>query len=156
VDTSEGAPGGPKRGTRALTGVAMHCTSAIALIIPRPCVDTMADRGMGWMTALVALPRVGVQHRAASGDVFGEEGTARPRVGMVAHPPALLARLARDHTEDRGPIVGRGAVALAPMGASAWRVAGRTRGCAGFPPRAGPAHRPRRRCQPSPLSGPSP
>ena len=32
------------------------------------------------MTAPVALPLVGVQQRAASRNVFGNEGTARPRV----------------------------------------------------------------------------
>jgi hypothetical protein len=74
---------------------------------------------MGWMTAPVALPCVGVQPRAASPHVFGDEGTARPRVRVVAHPKALLARVARDDADDGGPIVGVGPVAFALIGASA-------------------------------------
>jgi len=155
VDPAEGTQVGPKRCTRSLTGVAMHFTSAIAIIIPRPFVNAMTDSGMGGMTAPIALPLVGIQQRAASRNVFGDEGTTRPRVCMVAHPQALLARLARDHTDDRGPIVGIGAVAFALIGAAAWRVAGMTMGCAFFPPRSGTAHLPRRWCRPSSLSGPS-
>lgn len=62
-----------------------------------------------------------------------DEGTARPRVCVVAHPKALLARLARDHTDDRGSIVGLGAVTCALIGASAWRVTTIAMGCASFP-----------------------
>jgi hypothetical protein len=123
----------------------MHFASAITVIIPRPFVDTMADRSMGWMTTPVALPFVGVQPRAASRNVFGDEGTARPRVCMVAHPKALLARLARDHTDDRGPIGGRGVIAFALMGPSPGRVVGIAMRCAFFPVRSGTAHQPQRR-----------
>jgi hypothetical protein len=83
---TEGTQIRPKRCTRPFTGVAVHFPSAISIIIPRPFVDTMANRGMGGMTAPVALPCVGVQLRAASRQVFGDEGTARPRVRVVAHP----------------------------------------------------------------------
>ena len=73
VDSPEGTQVGPKRRTRSLTGVAMHLTLAITIVIPRPFAYTMADRGMGGMTAPVALPFVGVQQHAASGNVFGDE-----------------------------------------------------------------------------------
>src|SRR3712207_112841 len=102
----------------------MHFTSAIAISIPRPFAYTMADRGMGWMTAPVALPFIGVQPRAASRNVVGDEATTRPRVRVVAHPQALLARVARDDADDGGPIVGIGAMAFALISTSTWRVTG--------------------------------
>src|SRR5919198_758940 len=121
VDTPEGTQVGTKRRTRSLTGVAMHFTSAIAIVIPRPFAYTMADRGMGWMTATVALPCVGVQPRATSGNVFSDERTARSRVRVVAPPEALLARVARHDADDGGPIIGIGAVASPVIGTSTWR-----------------------------------
>jgi len=54
------------------------------------------------MAAPVALPFVGVQPHAASRTGFGDAGTARPRVCMVAHPPALLSRVARDAAAEGG------------------------------------------------------
>ena len=145
VHAPEGTQIGTKRRTRSLTGVAMHFTLAITIIIPRPFVYAMADGGMGWMTAPVALPFVGVQPRTASRKVFGDEGTARPRVRVVAHPQALLARVARDDADDGGPIVGIGAVAFALIGASTWRVTGIAMGRAFFPPRSGTVRPPQTR-----------
>jgi hypothetical protein len=127
----------------------MDFALTITIVIPRPFAYPVAHRDMGWMATPIALPFVGVQLRAASWNVFGDEGTARPRVRVVAHPKALLARVARDHTDDRGPIVGISAVAFALIGASAWRVAGIVMGRAFFPPRFGTARLPQRRCPPS-------
>ena len=96
----------------------MDLALAITISIPCPLVHAVADGGVGWMTAPVALPFVGVQPRTASRKVFGNEGTASPRVRVVAHPQALLARVARDDADDGGPVVGIGAVAFALIGAS--------------------------------------
>jgi hypothetical protein len=104
---------------------------------------------MNWMATPIALPLVGVQLRAARRHVFGDEATAHPCVRVVAHPQALLARLARDHTDERRPIVGIRAMALALIAASAWRVAGLAMRCACFPPRSGTTRLPQRRCPPS-------
>ena len=49
------------------TGVTADFALAITVIIARPFVYTIADCGMGWMTAPAALPFVGVQPRAATG-----------------------------------------------------------------------------------------
>jgi hypothetical protein len=149
VDTPDGTPGGTKRCTRPLTGVAVHFASAITVIIPRPFMDTMADRRLGWMTAPIALPFVGVQPRAASRHGFGEEGPARPRVRGVVHPEALLSRVARNNADDGGPIGGISAVAFALMGASTWRVPGIAMGRAFFPPRSGTVRRPQTPCRSS-------
>lgn len=145
MNTSEGPYVGAKRGTRSLTGMAMHFASAISVIVPRPFVDTRADRRMGWMTPPVALPCIGVPPRAASRNVFGDERTARRHVRVVAHPEALLTCSAGNNADDGGPIVGRRAVAFAFIGASTWRIAGIAMGRAVFPRRAGRVHRPQRR-----------
>jgi hypothetical protein len=155
-DPPEGPPVCPKRRTGSFTGVTMDFASAITLSIPRPFADTMADRGMGGMTAPVALPCVGVQPRATSRKVCGDEGATRPRVGVVAHPNTLLARVVRDDTHDGGPSVRRGAMAPALIGAAPWRDIGIAMWGAVFPPHAGTAHRPRRRGQPSLGAGPLP
>jgi hypothetical protein len=155
VDTPESTQIGAKCRTCSLTGIAMHFASAIPIIIPCPFVDAVADRGMGWMTVPVALPLISIQPRAASRKVFDDESMTSPPVRVVAHPKTLLARLARDDTDDGGPIVSVSAVAFALIGTSAWRVVGITMRCAFFPPRSGTAHLPRRQCQPSPLSEPS-
>jgi hypothetical protein len=147
VNTSESTQVGPQCRTRSLAGVARHFASAIAVIIPRPFVYTMADGGMSWMTAAVALAFVGVQPRAASWDIFGDERAARPRVRVVAHPQALLARVPRNDANDGGPIVGRGAVALALIGASPRWVTGIAMGRAFFPPRSGRVRRPQMPCR---------
>jgi hypothetical protein len=72
---------------------------------------------------------------------------------MVAHPPALLARVGRDDTDDRRAIVGIRPMPLALVGAAPGWV-GRVRvRRALFPPRFGTARRPRRPCLASHRSG---
>jgi hypothetical protein len=147
VNTSESTQVGTKRRTRSFAGVAMHFASAIAIIISRPFVDAVADRGMGWMTAPVALPFVGVQPRALRWNIFGNERAARSCVRVVAHPKALLARVPRDDADDGGPIVGIGAVSPALIGASTWWVTGIAMGRAFFPPRSGRVRQPQTPCR---------
>jgi hypothetical protein len=59
--------GGPERRARAFAGMAMDCTPAIMIIIPRPFVHAMADGGVGRMAPPVAVmgraffPRVLIQ-----------------------------------------------------------------------------------------------
>jgi len=125
----------------------MHFASAIAIIIPGPFVSTMADGGMRWMTAAIALPFVGVQPRAASWDIFGDERVARPCVCVVAYPQALLARVPRNDADDGGPIVGIGAVPFALIGAPPGRIGGVAMRGAFFPPRSGRVHRPQTPCR---------
>jgi hypothetical protein len=127
----------------------MNFTSAIPIIIPRPFVDAVADRGMGGMTPPVALPLIGIQTRAASRKVFADELMTSPSVRVVTHPKPLLARLSRDDTDDRGPIVGVGAVAFALVGAAPGRVTWVAMGRAFFPRRSDTTRPPQRRCPPS-------
>ena len=72
---------------------------------------------------------------------------------MVADPPALLPRLARDHTDDGRTIVGIGPVSFLLVGTSPGWIRGVKMGRAFFPPRSGTVHRPQRPCQTSPRSG---
>ncbi len=152
VDAPERAQVGPERCASSFTGVAVDLASAIPISIPRPFMHTVVDSGMGRMAATIALPCIGIEPRAASRNVFGDEVVAGPRVRVVAHPKARLARLARDHTDDGGTIVGIGAVPLALISASAWRIAGVAMGRTCFPPRSDIVHRPQRPCRSSPRS----
>jgi hypothetical protein len=148
MDTPEGPQICPECRTYPLAGVTMHLAAAITIIITRPFVHTVAHRGMDWMTPSVALPFVRVQLRAVSRNVFGDECLASPSIRMVAHPQALLARLARDDTDDRGPIVGIGAMSFAFIGAPPGRIQGVAMRRAFFPPRFGTTRSPQRWCPP--------
>jgi TOBE domain-containing protein len=116
-DTACGPPEGPQRraerGSCPFTRVAVPLTSAVPIIVPGPLVDAVVDRGMSWITPPVALPRIGVQPRAASRKVFDDAPMTSPPVRVVAHPKPLLSRLTRDSTDERRPIIGVGAVAYA-------------------------------------------
>lgn len=154
MDPAACAPISPKCRARSLTGVAVHFTSAIASIIPRPLTHAVADRGMVWMTPPGALPFIGIEPRATHRDMLRDQGRTGGRIRMIADPQALLPSLARDHTDDGRAIIGRGAVPLPRVGAPPGRSGGLSMGCAFFPPRGGPARRLRRRCPPSQPSVP--
>jgi hypothetical protein len=150
MNPTEGAQIRSKRRTGPFTGVAVHFASAIPIVIPRPLVDAVAYRGMGRVTAVIALPFICVQDRALQRDILGDQGSARTPVRMVADPKALLPRLARDHTDDRGAIIGISAVPSPFIGTSAWRIVRVAMGRTFFPQRFGRVRRPQRRCQPWP------
>jgi hypothetical protein len=149
MDAPEGTEVRAERRASPFTGVTVDFALAIPVIIARPFADTMADGGLGWMTAPVAWPFVGVQPRTASHNVFIAEATARPSVRAVAYPKALLTRVARNDADEGRPIVGVGTVALALIGTSTWRVTGITVGRAVFPPRSGTVRRPQTPCRSS-------
>ena len=58
---TEGAQVGPEPGTGPFTGVAVHLTPAIVIIIPRPFVHAVTDGAMARMAAPIALPLIGVE-----------------------------------------------------------------------------------------------
>jgi hypothetical protein len=150
VDPTEGAQVGPQRCARPFTGVAVHFTSAIAIVIPCPLMDAMTDRRMGWMTPPVTRPLIRIEPRGPCRNVLRDQRCTGARVGMVAHPPALLPRLARDDTDDRGPIVGIGAVPFPLVGTPPRRISWVEMGRAFFPPRSDTTRQPQRRCRASP------
>jgi hypothetical protein len=39
--------------------------SAIPIVVPRPLVHAVADGGLAWMAPPIALPRIGIEARAA-------------------------------------------------------------------------------------------
>jgi hypothetical protein len=89
----------------------MPFTSAIAIVISRPLPHAISHRGMGWMAVSITLPFVGIKRRALCGDVRRHEWRAGACVGMITHPEAVLARLARPHA-DGGTIGDVGACSL--------------------------------------------
>jgi hypothetical protein len=137
VNTPKNTQVGPERCAGSLAGIGVHLAPAIAIIIPGPFVDAVAHGGVGRVAATIALPFICIQDCALQRDVFGDQGSAGALVRTVAHPQALLARVARDNADDGGPIVGVGPMAFALIGASTRRVTGIAMGRAVFPPRSG-------------------
>jgi hypothetical protein len=137
---------GPKRRPRSLAGVAVDFAAAIPISITSPLMDTMADRGVVWMTPPIALPLVGIELRAAGGHVLCDQGSTRTRIGMVADPEALLARLPRDDTNNGRTIVGVCPMPSPLIGTPPGRILGVRMGRAFFPPRSGTVRRPQRPC----------
>jgi hypothetical protein len=123
---------------------AVHLTWAISIIIPCPLMDAVAERGMGGMTAPVALPLIGREPRATRGNVLRDQGRAGVCVGMVADPSALLSGLARDHTDEGRPIVGIGAMPLPLIGVPPGWIGGSSMRGAFVPPRCDTTRRLRR------------
>jgi hypothetical protein len=155
MDSTEGAQIGAKRCAGPLAGVAVHLTWAISLIIPRPLVHAVADRRVVGMAPALALPLIGVEPRAAHRDVLRGQRRAGARLGRLAAPHALLPRLAREQTDERGTLMGVGPVPVPFLGAPPGRSGGVSMGGACFPPRCGTAPRLQRRCPPSWPSVPS-
>lgn len=155
VNTSEGAQVSPKRRARPFTSMAVDFAPAIPAIIPRPLTYTLADGGLEGMAATIALLLGSIELRAARGHIFGNQPLTGPRICVIPDPEERLARLPRDHTNDRGAIVGRGAMPSPCMSAPTGWVGGSQMRGAFFPRRSGPAHRSRRCYQPSSLWGPS-
>jgi hypothetical protein len=146
VDAPEDPQIRPESGSSPFAGVAVGLALAIPISLPCPLVHAMADGGMGPMAATIALPFVRVQDRARSGDIPSNQVMAGVPVRMVADPPALLARLARDDTDDGRAIIRIGSVSFPFMGAPPGRIGGVSMGSAFFPLRCGTARRLRRRC----------
>jgi hypothetical protein len=154
VDASERTEVRAERRTCSFAGVAVDLASAIPIIISRPLAHAMADRGMREWAPPITRPCIGIEPRALGGHVVSNQVLAGLPVRMVAEPPALLACVARDDTDDGGPSVGRGAVAFALIGASTRWSGGSAMRRACFPPRCGTVHPPRRQGQPLPPSAP--
>jgi hypothetical protein len=153
VDTPEGTQIGPERCARPLAGIAMDLALAITIIIPGPFAHPMGNRGMARMTATITLPFISIEQRAPGRHVVSDQLAAGLQVGMIADPPALLARVARDDTDDGRAIVGIRPTPFALVGAPpGWICRVRVRR-AFFPPRFGTARRLRRLPRASHRSG---
>jgi hypothetical protein len=74
MNAPEGTQVSPEPGASPFTGVSVHLTSAITIVNPRPLPHAVAHRGMGWMTASIARPRV--ECRTPRWDVRRDEGCA--------------------------------------------------------------------------------
>jgi hypothetical protein len=79
--------------TPPLAGGAIDLAWTIPLIIPRPSVHTLGNRGLERMAATIALPCVGREPHAARGHIFGHEVVARLPVLRRYRLQGLLAVL---------------------------------------------------------------
>jgi hypothetical protein len=146
MDPAESPQVGPKRGAGPLTGIAMHLTPAITIIIPRPLMPAVADSRVAWMTPAIALPLIGVEQGAVDRNVLRDQGPAGMRIRVVTDPPALLPCVTGDNTDDGRPIISIGPVPFPLIGAPPGRISGVAMGGAFFPQRSDTARRLRRRC----------
>jgi hypothetical protein len=137
---------GPERCTRPLTAIAVDLAAAISIIIPRPLVHTMSNRGMGGMAPPIALPLVGIELRAVNRDVLRYQCCAGTPISMVANPEALLTGVPRDDADNRRTVVGVCPMPSPLIGPPPGRILGVRMGRAFFPPRSGIARRPQRPC----------
>jgi hypothetical protein len=153
VDTPEGTQVGPECCACPLTGIAMDLALTISMVIPRPFAHPVGNRGMARMAPPITLPFISTEQRAPRRHIVSNQVMAGLPVCMVADPPALLSRVARDDTDDGGTIIRIGAMSFALVGASpGWIRRVRVRR-AFFPPRCGTARRLRRPCPSSRQSG---
>jgi hypothetical protein len=117
VDAPEDTEVRAERRASACTGVAVDRAAAVPIRLPAPLMDTVADGGRGRMMPPIALPRVGIERRAAGGHVLCDQRRARAPLGMVAAPEALRARVPRDDPHNRRTSVGVGPMPSPLMGA---------------------------------------
>ena len=75
----------------------------IPMVIQRPFVHPVGNRGMARMAAAITLPFDGIELRATGGHVVSNEIVAGLPIRLVMHPQALLACLARGDADDGGP-----------------------------------------------------
>jgi hypothetical protein len=149
VDPSEGAQVGAERRACPFTGVAVDLALTITIIIPGPFVGAVTYAGVGGMAAVIALPFVGVEHRADNRDILRDPVVTSPLGRVIANPEAVLARVPRHHTDKGWAIIGIGAVTLPLISAPPGRISRVRMECAVFPPRSGTARPPQRRCRAS-------
>ena len=60
----------PERRARSLAGVAVDVAAAIPIRLPCPLMSTVVDGGMSRMIPPIALPLIGIELRAAGGNVL--------------------------------------------------------------------------------------
>jgi hypothetical protein len=137
---------GSERRTSPLAGIAVNLAAPIAVLISCPFVHAMTDSSMRWMAPPVALPLVGIEPRAVSGDVFRHQCRAGMPISMVANPEALLTCVPRDDADNGWTIVGVGPMPFSLIGPPTRRIIRVRMRRAFFPPHFGTARRPQRLC----------
>ena len=153
VAPPEGTQRGTERCARALAAVAMDLALPLTLGIPRPCAHPVGNGGMARMTTTITVPCISIEPRATGGDIVSHQVAAGVPGRLVADPPALLARVARDDPDEGRAIVRLSPVPGALVGAPPrWLCRVRVRRAL-LPPRCGPARRSRRPYHASPRAG---
>ena len=94
MDPTKHAEIGAQRRACSLARVAMHFANAVFIVRARPLTLAVTDRPMSGMTAGIAAILIGIEHRAADRNVLIDQFVARPLIGVVTDPEAMLAALA--------------------------------------------------------------
>src|SRR5262245_272982 len=126
----------------ALTTVAMHFSHAIAIVIARPLVLRVIDRGMREIQPMVTAVLVGIDDRGIRRHGFTQNTLAGGLITVADHPAALFATLTTDDMNDGRAVIIIGAMPWLLIGPPPWRIVGIEMGRTFFPPRSGRAHLP--------------
>ena len=122
VDAPERPQERPQTSARTFTTIAVDFAYAIAVIITRPFLHTMAHTRVLRMHIRIVRCLIGVQDRTLWRHIPFHNYARSRLVGVLEYPIAHLVRCATDQTQDRWSIIVVGAFALLFIGASARRV----------------------------------
>ena len=143
VDTSERPQKRAQTAARSFTTVAMDFAHAIAIIITRPFLHTVAHARVPGMHIWIVRCLITLQDRTCWRHISFYNRTRGWFVGMREHPIAHLVAGAADQTQDGRPVVRIAALAFPFIGAPARRVGHIAMRRTFFPPRSDTAHQPR-------------
>jgi hypothetical protein len=113
VDASERSQERAQTAARTFATVAMDFAHAVAIIITRPFLDTVADARMLRMHAPIVRCLIGIQDDALRWHIPFNNGACGRLIGMLEHPIAHLVAAPADQTQDRWPVILIGALAFA-------------------------------------------
>src|SRR5829696_6886414 len=103
MHASERPQEGAQPGASSFTRVAVDFPYAVTIIITRPFVLAVIDRGVRLVQPVVTAVLIRIDHRRLMWDGFGQNAVAGNLVAMPDYPTALFARLATDDMNDRRP-----------------------------------------------------
>ena len=106
----------------AFARIAMDLAHAISIVVSRPLVVAMSDRGVWQIQSVVTAVLIRIDHRRVVWNGFGQNALTGGLVAVPDHPAAFFARLAADDVDDRWPVVVYCSVSRSLVRPSARRV----------------------------------
>jgi hypothetical protein len=121
------ASGRPQEGAQSsassFTRVAVDFPHTVTIVIARPLVLAMIDRGVRHIQSVVTAVLIRIDHSGVLWDGFGQNAMTGRLVTVPDHPAAFLARLAADDMNDWWSVVVIGAMpGLLIRAAAGWIV----------------------------------
>src|SRR6266508_1348050 len=121
----------------------MDLAHAISIVVARPLVLAVIDRGVWQVHSVVTAVLIRIHHRRVVWDRLSENALTRDLVAVPDNPAAFFARLAADDMNDRRSIIVVRAVPPLFVRAPTRRIVHVAMWRTFFPQRSGRAHPPR-------------